>query len=435
MAIIDENGMSQKLINFCNENKTFKKIFLSLFTNKTNIKSIEFTGYNETGEGKPDITITFDDDSIFYIEVKTRWNTEFQENQVNNDSGYAKLIKMANQELEVSLGYLLDNFHETTECLTSKIVKWQTIYELVKDFNNLALANDILQNVDGIEEGKVFGDDEEIYSNPFIIASCDLNELAGSEKAKNWILETFVMPALEKYGCTNIKKFGYGKSDDWGANFTFIQFEFNGYKINMDFNGIWVFNLGKNFKYYSFTFYRPWIVGVRTAKSLQEMQDSTFNAVSLWLNELPSILQQPPLDDYKQPSDEEKFFGPRSYIYSNPYYVCYLSDQIDNKLFCKQLYTSIILPALKQVPNIKLLNKGLFEINNHIYIHFIINNQEIKLNLTHYKNLTTKKDYNFNSLIFYRPWIIGCHYAKSPTEMINYAVKAIELWLKDNEII
>ena len=58
-----------------------------------------------------------------------------------------------------------------------------------------------------------------------------------------------------------------------------------------------------------------------------------------------------------------------------------------------------------------------------------------KLNLTHYKNLTTKKDYNFNSLIFYRPWIIGCHYAKSPTEMINYAVKAIELWLKDNEII
>ena len=196
MAIIDENGMSQKLINFCNENKTFKKIFLSLFTNKTNIKSIEFTGYNETGEGKPDITITFDDDSIFYIEVKTRWNTGFQENQVNNDGGYAKLIKMANQELEVSLGYLLDNFHETTECLTSKIVKWQTIYELVKDFNNLALANDILQNVDGIEEGKVFGDDEEIYSNPFILASCDLNELAGSEKAKNWILETFVMPAL-----------------------------------------------------------------------------------------------------------------------------------------------------------------------------------------------------------------------------------------------
>ena len=107
--------------------------------------TVIFTGDTETGYGKPDITIKFANNFYYYIEVKTRFSTGFQENQVNSKYGYSRLIKDNNQILEESLGYLLDNNHDTTPCLTRNIVLWQNILELVEDFNNPTLAKDIKQ--------------------------------------------------------------------------------------------------------------------------------------------------------------------------------------------------------------------------------------------------------------------------------------------------
>ena len=163
--------MSFRLVEFCNQNDTFKKNFVSLFTNKTNLKNIEFTGYSETGYGKPDITITFSDESIFYIEVKTRVLTGFQENQVGSGTGYSKLIKDHGQSIEDSFAYLLDNNHNIDECLVDKIIYWQEVLNLVRDFNNAELVKDIIQNVDGISsEEKLFGAYEELFSNPYQLA-------------------------------------------------------------------------------------------------------------------------------------------------------------------------------------------------------------------------------------------------------------------------
>lgn len=59
MTIIDENGMSQKIVDFCKGNKTFRKNFIALFSDRIDISDIEFTCNPETGYGKPNWKIRF----------------------------------------------------------------------------------------------------------------------------------------------------------------------------------------------------------------------------------------------------------------------------------------------------------------------------------------------------------------------------------------
>ncbi len=67
--MLDENEMSRRLVEFCSENETFKKNFVALFADRAGASKVEFTGSAETGFGKPDITITFDDGFCYFIEV------------------------------------------------------------------------------------------------------------------------------------------------------------------------------------------------------------------------------------------------------------------------------------------------------------------------------------------------------------------------------
>ena len=69
---------------------------------------------------------------------------------------------------------MLDNNHETTKCLSKKIVRWQKILDLVKDFNNHDLVKDIIQNVDDIQlSEKLFGQDDELFSNPYLLIALE----------------------------------------------------------------------------------------------------------------------------------------------------------------------------------------------------------------------------------------------------------------------
>lgn len=228
MPVINENGMTYKLVEFCNENKTFAKNFIALFTDRKDFLSIDFTGNTDTGYGKPDITVIFSDNFKYYIEVKTRVHTGFQENQISKRSGYEKLIKDNKQKASESLGYLLDNNHDKRKCLTKKIVSWQTVLNLVEDFNNQGFAKDIKQNVDGIIlNEKLFGPDEEMFSNPYQLAIFNNMFLARDNYERvnnNWVFTNFLIPALEKLGCSKIKCLPYNEGS---PHISYVSFKNN----------------------------------------------------------------------------------------------------------------------------------------------------------------------------------------------------------------
>lgn len=171
-----ENGMTMKIVEYCNKNRFFKKEFIALFTDKASEGAcIEFTGNDYTEYGRPDITITFKNGSAFYIEVKTKNATGFTENQVNN-GGYIKLIEARKQELTESFAYLLNNGHSLEGAIEGvKVVYWNTVYELVNDCCNDYLCKEIENNVENaVLPGPVKLNSYEVYimNNPKLMKEC-----------------------------------------------------------------------------------------------------------------------------------------------------------------------------------------------------------------------------------------------------------------------
>lgn len=435
---MNENDISNKLVNFCKENNTFRRDFVALFTNEKDVRDIDFTGNTETGYGKPDITISFSNGFRYYIEVKTRCCTGFQENQTSEKSGYAKLIKDNNQELKSSMGYLLDNNHDTSECLTETIVYWQKIWELVKDFNNLDLAKDIRQNVDGIETGdKLFGQDEELFANPYQLAlfsNMVLGRPNGEHADNYWMFSNFLVPALEELGCTDISIFPYG--DDEGNPSRHVGFVKDGKRIHLQFNysTVWKGNdcidenvLCHNY-FFSFSFYRPWIMGVREATSERQMVELTKSAVKLWLIDLEKNILTGKWNSFE--SEEEYYstgyLGEKADLYGNPFV---FANAIDYLREGTEIYDEIVIPALKKIPEIKIKKKEYWD--DWRYIIMTYGDIEFRFNIYNFWNSKRDTYVDNHSFIFYRPWIVGVHKAKTKTELIEYTRQAFELWIED----
>ncbi len=447
MAIIDENGMSFRLVEFCKENRTFKKSFVSLFTDKTDVKDIEFTGNKDTGCGMPDITISFFSGFVYYIEVKTRCGTGFQENQVSEKSGYAKLIKDKKQKLEDSLGYLLDNNHDHSECLAKNtIVRWQEIFNLVKDFNNQALVKDIIQSVDGIQtDEKFFGNDEEFFANPYQLALFNDNviERKKNERSGSNVVFDFLVPALKELGYSDAKPC---YSNDGDYFFYYVDFKYvdskgkgKQFQLRLNYFEVWEESykgeyLGK-YLWNAFTFYRPWIIGVRKDGETQLIKQAA-KAVKLWLIDYERNIANGKVKSYQNEKDSLAEFREKAELYGNPF-VCsnaayYLRD-------CTEIYDAFLIPALNSLKkisgvNIKIKNKNArVDIDGweYRYIEILYNDVNLKFNICNFWNSKTDSYVENHSFIFYRPWIVGVHKAKSPKEMIEYTKQAFELWLDD----
>lgn len=170
---IHENGISMKLCEMCKRNKQFKKSFLKLFNLEDDIDYIEFTGNIDTGGfGKPDITIHLGNGNYFYIEVKTKWNTGFQENQIKNSlidtSGYIGLLNYKGQRkvIEKSYAFLVDKYHPGCLNETIKIgakynipiVTWNKVRDICKSIHDETskseiewFKEDLENNVDGLD--------------------------------------------------------------------------------------------------------------------------------------------------------------------------------------------------------------------------------------------------------------------------------------------
>lgn len=439
MSIINENGITFKLVEFCNENKTFARNFIALFTDKKDFVSIVFTGNTTTGYGKPDITITFADNFIYYIEVKTKKHTNFQENQVSKKSGYEKLIKNNKQKTTESLGYLLDNNHDKSLCLTDNVVSWQTVFELVEDFNNQSLAKDIKQNVDGIIlNEKLFGPDEEVFSNPYQLAIFNDTFLARDnyERVKNnWIFNTFLIPALQELNCSEVYIQPYNESN---PHISYVSFKKDNNEYHIMYNGV---NVWKNYcadnnligSYYlnSFTFYRPWILGVRTSINIQSLQKETKKSIQLWLYDLENNIQTGKCSNFEKGEEYEAigYLGEKASLWGNPYV---FANCIEFLRQGNEIYDDIVVPALHKIPEIKLKDIS-FDIDGYRYIVVSRNKIKITFNIFQVYTSKTKEWKDYFSFIFYRPWIVGVHKAKAKEELIEFTMQSIELWLIDLE--
>lgn len=431
MVIIDENGMSSKIVDFCKENKTFRKNFISLFTDRTDIIDIEFTGNTETGYGKPDITITFANNFNYYIEVKTRVSTGFQENQVNSKYGYAKLIKDNKQILDESLGYLLDNNHDTNPCLTRKIIFWQQVLELVKDFNNPALAKDIQQNVDGITSSdKLFGADEELFSNPYQLSVFNdmvVERNAHEPAANNWIFNTFLVPALNVLGYSDAECLPWTED---GYYSSYVRFKRKNKEIHITYNSTMIWSDGNwlgSYYFNSFTFYRPWIIGVRTSTNEKQLQDLTSKAIKLWLYDLDQNF----IDKECRTFEDEEFYsigylGEKADLYGNPLVFANCIDFLHDG---EEIYDEYVIPALKMIPCVRIKNRNHFD--DYRYIEIEYENEILQFNIYHFWSSKTGVWTDYHSFTFYRPWIVGVHKAQNKNELITYTKQALLLWFKD----
>ncbi len=437
MVIIDENGMSSKLVEFCKENKTFRKNFISLFTDRTDILDIDFTGNTETGYGKPDITITFANNFYFYIEVKTRISTGFQENQINSKYGYSRLIKENNQVLESSLGYLLDNNHDTTQCLTRNIVLWQNILELVEDFNNTALVKDIKQNVDGIVcNEKLFGPDEELFSNPYQLSVFNdfvVERNAGEHAANNWIFNNFLVPALISLGYSDAECLPWNED---GYYSSYVRFKRKKQEIHITYNSTMIWNnncsdanwIG-SYYFNSFTFYRPWILGVRTSTNEKQLQDFTAKAIVLWLYDLDQNFinkECNSFDDAEEDFYSVGYLGTKAELYGNPLVFANCIEFLHNG---EEIYDEIVIPALKILSDVKIKNRNYFD--DYRYIEIEYKNTIIKFNIFQFWSSKTQSWTDYHAFTFYRPWIVGVHKSKTKDELRDYTRQSLLLWFKD----
>ncbi len=432
--MLDENEMSRRLVEFCSENETFKKNFVALFADRAGASKVEFTGSAETGFGKPDITITFDDGFCYFIEVKTRSSTGFQENQVDSEFGYANLVKSRKQKLEESLGYLLDNQHDTSECLAAgKVVYWQKILELVNDFGNKALAKDILQNVDGISsDEKLFGPDEEIYSNPYQLALFNdqvLKLKKHDRKDNNWLFKSFIVPALQELG------FDDAGPETWAdlsvpnaPRVLYATFTKEKKYVWINFNLLSIEGVG-DWNFCSFAFYRPWIIGVRTATREAQLKELTKKALRLWLFDCEKNVIGKKSALFEGDFNGKPWFGEKAALYGNPYVFANYIDCLNEG---KEIYDDIVVPAIKKIPKLTIVSANFIDAESQRrYICIDYDGVGIKFNVHDFWNSKSDKGADRHSFIFYRPWIVGARRAKTKDEMIECAHQSFEIWLED----
>lgn len=136
-----------------------------------------------------------------------------------------------------------------------------------------------------------FGADREVFSNPFLLANA--NHLISTKKPNakklpggGWIYESIIMPAMEKVG--GLTEIGLS---EYYRDVT-VAFKYKGREMYVDLDGFYDAQTDKTYDYHSFTFYRPWIIGVRYAASEQEMIEYTEKAIELWLKDVDKIFEE-----------------------------------------------------------------------------------------------------------------------------------------------
>lgn len=136
---------------------------------------------------------------------------------------------------------------------------------------------------------EVFGDDKDLFSNPLLLAN--VNYLITQKKPKkktldpgNWLYEEIIIPA-----CKRITELKNPKIREYYREVS-IKAEYKGCTIDFDLNGFYETKTNSMHDYHTFTFYRPWIVGVRYATNIVKMIDYTERAIRMWLSEVAILL-------------------------------------------------------------------------------------------------------------------------------------------------
>lgn len=144
------------------------------------------------------------------------------------------------------------------------------------------------KNFDKISD-EVFGDDKDLFSNPILLA--DVNYLITQKKPKkkklgsgSWLYENIIIPA-----CKQIPELKNPEISEYYYRKVTIKAEYKGYKIDFDLNGFYETKTNTMHDYHTFTFYRPWIVGVRYAQNMEEMISYTTKAIRIWLSEVDEL--------------------------------------------------------------------------------------------------------------------------------------------------
>ena len=277
--------------------------------------------------------------------------------------------------------------------------------------------------LDGKE--KIFSDETELLSNPFMLSTIE-NYFHDSETDLR-ILNNFVIPALNEIeGISDVH-------DDRYDGYTYAVFTYKHLEYWLNLTMFWNPKLNEWSYKNSFTFYKSWIVGCHEATSEAQMIRYTEEAILEWLKDKDA--QSNILTEKDFFSESEKVFGPDCELFSNPWELSKVGSLITNKKPKKQtlendwIYQSIIFPAAKKVS--ALSNPEICEYEREVTIKAFYNGIELYFDLSGFFDSKTNQTHYHNSFTFYRPWIIGCRYAKSEEQMIEYTKKAIELWLED----
>lgn len=379
---------------------------------------------------------------FFIIENKVHSQTDPQETQTTS---YFDLMKKKEKEgKETFICYLINDGHPddefknaTEKHQNSKIVYWSNLinalYKTSGKEDRQEIESFVLYSKDEIDNfevdldgtGKILGYDTDLLSNPYLLSMMD-DFFCGSE-TYNWILNSLVVPALEKI--ENVSNVHIDKDD-----YDYVVFTYNEKEYWLNPTSYW--NPDKESYFYknSFAFYRPWIFGCQNATTENQMIEYTKEAILLWLDDIDAQTKDFPKDEYLDYS--ELAFGADGEVFSNPYLLANANYLISTKKpNAKKLprsgwiYESIIMPAMEKVSGITKI--GLSEYYRDVTVAFKYKDREMSVDLNGFYDAQTDKMYDYHSFTFYRPWIIGVRYATSEKEMIEYTQKAIELWLKD----
>ena len=152
--------------------------------------------------------------------------------------------------------------------MTQKAVKlW------LKDINNI-LEGKYDYEEDGSYIGYL-GQKAEVYGNPILLSNISnfLNDATD-------IYDELLIPALNKITGIKLKNKNYRLHDRRA-----IKIEYEDKILALNVYGFLNFQNDKYEDFNSFTYYRPWIVGVHRAKNKEEMILYTIQAFELWLED------------------------------------------------------------------------------------------------------------------------------------------------------
>ena len=442
----DEVRVSKNFVNLLKENRgLFYKVLNRLFDIESFSELRTFSPNDikleEPFDGFGRMDILVENHKYFLIiENKVHNPTEAQETQTTS---YFDLMKQKeNEGKKTYICYLINNGHPTGEFEpavkkhgNAKIDYWNDLVSYLYEDSDAAekrnieyfilYSKDEIDNfsveIDGRE--KIFGSDVDVLSNPFLLSSVE-KFFCGSE-TDFWILNSFVVPALKEIdGITDV----HTDTDEYP--FAVFNYQKHEYWLNLT-----RFYNPKSEKWSyknSFTFYKPWITGCHKATTKKQMIEYTKKAILAWMNDEDA--QTTVLNGEEEVSHE--VFGDDIDLFSNPWLLANSGYLITNKKPNKKklqddgwIYESIVLPAAKSVA---VLDKvEISEDYREVSIKAIYKGIKLDFDLNCYYDSKTCERHEYDTFTFYRPWIIGCQYAKSIEELIEYTRKAIELWLKD----